>query len=110
MTQKQIDKAEKILKALKLVDTPAMLKDFEEAVEKYVKTYSECKKVELVWDENPTSSMKVLDNDVVYRKEYHVDKVVCDDKEYELEATYEFYEVGDTFIVHLFNPLDVKKQ
>jgi hypothetical protein len=110
MGKKQIEKTEKILKALKLIDTPAMLKEFEEDVEKYVKTWAECKDVDLRWDENPHTVSKKLDDDVVYRKEYHIDVIVCDGEEYEIEATYEFYDADYAFIVHSFNPVDVKKR
>jgi hypothetical protein len=107
-------KPDKILKALKLVVVPARLEEFEEAVEKYVKTWGECREVKLIWDENPTYVIKPVSNSVQYRKEHHLDKIVCDGKEYELEAVYEFYDIdaGDfsMFIVHSFNPIEVREK
>ena len=113
MPQAEKNKAGKIMKALKQINVPALLQNFEEAVEKYVKTWAECKDVKLFWDENPTSITQVLDENVSYRKEHHIDKIVCDGEEYELEAAYEFYEIGEgsyiTFIIHSFNPIEVRK-
>jgi len=108
------DQAEKILSELKAIPTPATMEKFVKEVEHYIKIRKICKKAEFWWDENPYVEVITLDADVVYTKEYHMDELICDGEEYEIEAEYEMYTVGEgyytTHIIHSFNPLSVKEK
>ena len=100
------EEAEKIMKALKQIDTPSTLERFEEAIVRYM----ECKEVDMQWDENPYVKREIIDEDIEYRREYHIDTLVCDDKQFYIEAEYEFYDLGYTFIVHSFKILNVSEK
>jgi hypothetical protein len=109
---------EEIIKEIKdrlsWIETPTFLDNFEESIVKSLTGYiwgrrTPCKSASFAWDEYPSIKFKYLDADTTYRREYHVDTITCDNKKYELEAEYEFYETPYGFIVHSFKPIDVRE-
>jgi hypothetical protein len=106
--------AEKILSELKLVATPAVLEEFVKYIENLLRIHGVCKSPEILFDENAYTEIEQLDDDVEYSREYHIDTLRCDGKEYEVESEYEMYIIGEGYytrqIVHTFRPLSVSEK
>jgi len=101
---KAADKAAEIEKALRAaLNTPILDEDFEEKFVSIVRAWRLCWKAEIVYDENPYVEEKRLSDEIWYRKEHHIDTVICDDEKYDVDVEYETYEFGYTYsdiIIH----------
>jgi hypothetical protein len=110
--QAQGDESDRILQALQLVKTPAVRERLVDYVEAAVREHAGCKGA-LFWvDENPRiEAEENLDDEIKHIVEHHVDTLVCDGREFEVEAVYELYSVCDYYcynIIHSFKPVRVQ--
>jgi len=101
-------KLEKIKTRLKWIITPTLSSDFKKQIVENLNDL--CKNIVFEWDELPTSEYVILDKDIRYNREYHVDTLICDESKYEIEAEYEIYEIERYFIVHSFKLVEIKEK
>jgi hypothetical protein len=95
-------------------EMPMLLDEFREklveALTRPVWGRRPCNTVEVVWDVEPAvDERKLLNGEIEYSKEYHIDTIVCDGKKYELEAEYEYYSTPSGEIVHSFKLIDLRE-
>jgi len=92
------NKASEIEKALRAaLNTPVLIEDFERKFAEITRAWRLCEKVEIIYDENPYVEEKTLGEEIWYRKEHHIDTVICDENRYEIDMELETYEIGYTY-------------
>ena len=102
---------------MQLVKTPAVPERLVDYVEVAVREHAGCGEAVFYRDENPrVEAEEYLDDDVKHIVEHRVDTLVCDGREFEVEAVHELLEVGGHscyylyYIVHSFKPIRVQER
>jgi len=116
-SQPQGDMAGRIFQALQQVKMPVALESLGHNIRRAVKEHAGCGNVWFWRDENPRIEVEeYLSSDIKHVVEHHVDTLVCDGREFEVEALYELYEVGGYScyyiydIAHSFKPIRVQER
>jgi hypothetical protein len=111
------NKSMEILERMKLVELPREWSEFWERVIDELKTprlkegilHVTCGYARVEWTDSP-EYIKVKNLDVAsYIKTRRIDKLICNDEEYEIVAEAEEYEVERTYILHSYRVLEIKK-
>lgn len=110
----QEDKVDKIMTILQMAKTPAEMYEFLKSVERLMEEHAGCKDARFWEDDDPRIEQEErLDSEIEHAIEHHVDTLVCNGREFEVEAVYEVYYVycGDSYrIVHSFKPIRVQER
>jgi hypothetical protein len=89
-----------IVKRLKSIETPILLEDLVEEIEKTLANV--CREVKYELDIFPDWSEKPISEKILYKIKRQLDNLYCDGRKYIVSAKYREYEVNGTIIVHEF--------
>ena len=108
---------DKIFQALQQVKMPVASGKLEANVRRAVRKHAGCRRVVFREDYNPRIEVEnYLNDDIKYVVEHHTDTLVCDGREFEVEAVYELYVLYCCYfyyvyyIVHSFKPIRVQER